>query len=242
MRWARAFGLVGCCVLSAPAFAQTADDPFRAWLMYFGDHRFDADGKWGFHFDGQYRVNQFGSGDEQLLLRPGINFDATDALQLSGGYAFIRHTAPNGFDVREHRFWEQLILRQRLGSVGLVHRYRFEQRFVGQKVPGPNGEGELNGHHYRNRFRYFLKGTIPLGDSGFFIGAYNELMLNFGAGSGNNVFDQNRSYVALGHSLSRAGNIEVGYLLQLNHVGPGGSVTKRHVLQVGFFSSVPVRR
>jgi len=209
--------------------------------MYFGDHRFDADGKWGFHFDGQYRVNQFGSGHEQLLLRPGINFDATDTLQLSGGYAFIRDAAAGGFDVPEHRFWEQLILRQRVRAVGLVHRYRFEQRLVGRKVPGSDGQGELDGYRYRNRFRYFLKATIPIGASRFFVGAYNELMLNFGKSVTNSVFDQNRSYVALGHPFGGVGNVEVGYLLQLNQRGIGGSVTKRHVLQVGFFSSVPFR-
>ena len=233
--------VVGCCALSSAALAQTdSDDPFRVWLMYFGDHRFDVDSKWGFHFDGQYRVNQFGSGDEQLLLRPGINFDATDTLQLSGGYAFIRDAAANGFDVPEHRFWEQLILRQRVGSVGLLHRYRFEQRLVGSKVPGPDGEGELDGYRYRNRFRYFLKATIPVGSDGFYVGAYNELMLNFGTSVTDSVFDQNRSYVALGHSLGRAGNVEIGYLLQLNQSGTGGSVTKRHILQVGFFSSAPI--
>ncbi len=235
--------IAGCCIAPTTTFAQTdSDDPFRAWLMYFGDHRFEADSKWGFHFDGQYRVNQFGSGNEQLLLRPGINFDATDSLQLSGGYAFIRDAAPKGFDVPEHRFWEQLILRQRVGSVGLMHRYRVEQRLVGRKIPGADGEGELDGYRYRNRFRYFLKATIPIGLEGFYIGAYNELMLNFGTSVTNSVFDQNRSYLALGRSLGRVGNIEMGYLLQLNQRGTGGSVTKRHIVQVGFFSSVPIRQ
>jgi len=235
--------VIGCCALSSSTFSQTeSEDPFRAWLMYFGDHRFDADSKWGFHFDGQYRVNQFGSGNEQLLLRPGINFDATDTLQLSGGYAFIRDAADKGFDVPEHRFWEQLILRQRVGSVGLMHRYRVEQRLVGRKIPDDVGQGELDGYGYRNRFRYFLKATIPIGLDDYYIGAYNELMLNFGTSVTNSIFDQNRAYIALGRSLGGVGNVELGYLLQLNQRGSGGSVTKRHILQVGFFSSVPIRR
>ena len=53
--------LVGCCRTAADAFAQDEpDDPFRAWLMYLGDHSFQVGSTRSFHFDGQYRVNQFG--------------------------------------------------------------------------------------------------------------------------------------------------------------------------------------
>ena len=86
-------------------------------------------------------------------------------------------------------------------------------------MPTDNGQGRLDRYDYRNRFRYFLKGVVPVardtqGRTKYYVGLYNEFMLNFGAGSRSNIFDQNRAYAALGIRLPRLGNLEIGYLQQ----------------------------
>lgn len=238
--------LVNAGAAAAQSGDRTSVTDYRAWYMYFGDHPIGDRGL-GFHFDGQLRVSGLVDARKQTLLRPGINFDFNDTVQLSGGYAHIDTSAgddaPPGFDVPENRFWEQLILRQRFGQTGLVHRYRLEQRFVGNKVPDESGEGVLDGYTYRNRFRYFLKASIPIGgDTRYSLQLYNELMINFGENVQNNFFDQNRTYAAFGVNVGRAGRLELGYLLQIVQQSNGSLIEYNHALQIGFFSTAPLHR
>lgn len=216
------------------AFAQSDDRQSvvdgRVWHMYFGDHPIGR-GPWGFHFDGQLRMEGAVERRNQLLLRPGVNFDANEAVQLSGGYASIDTKgpagSPPGLDRPEHRLWEQLILRQRVASVRLTHRYRLEQRFIADARVNAAGDGERNGHTYVNRSRYFLKGTIPFSASSRYYSAfYNELMVGFGDIVRRNLLDQNRSYGALGIRVSptSAGN-------GLPPPDRSGAERKRHPVQ-----------
>jgi hypothetical protein len=210
--------------------------------MYFGDHPL-GDGPWGLHFDGQLRMEGAFARRNQLLLRPGVNFDVSDNFQVSGGYAYIDtqgpEDSPPGFDVPENRFWEQLILRQRLGSTRLVHRYRLEQRFVGNIRDDDAGDGV--DYTYVNRFRYFLKGVVPLGsERRYFAAFYNELMIGFGDNVRSNIFDQNRSYAAFGIRTGTNESFEIGYLLQIVQQADGALIQYNHTFQLAFFSSRPV--
>ena len=232
-------------LLSTSALAQsverTSETDTRAWDMYFGDHPL-GDGPWGLHFDGQLRMEGAFARRNQLLLRPGVNYDVSENVQLSGGYAYIDTSgpedSPSGFDVPENRFWEQLILKQRLGSTRLVHRYRLEQRFVGNIRENDAGEGELVDYTYLNRFRYFLKGVVPLGaDLRYFAAFYNELMIGFGDNVRNNIFDQNRSYAAFGFRFGTDTRLEIGYLLQIVQHPTGARLDYNHTFQIAFFSS-----
>jgi len=232
-------------VAFAQADGRTSASDFRAWYMYFGDHLF-GDSRWGLHFDGQLRMEGIAETRNQLLLRPGVNFDVNEKVQITGGYAFIatKNILEDGsrFDKPEHRLWEQLILRQRLGRTRLVHRYRLEQRFLGNVALDDAGEARVDGSTYQNRFRYFVKATTPLGKSSrAFASFYNELMINFGARVSNNIFDQNRIYGAVGFRLGEAGSLELGYLLQIVQLPSGNVIEYNHTLQIGFFSSRPIR-
>jgi len=94
--------------------------------MYFGDHQL-AQSPWGVHFDGQWRRQGVGQKWQQLLLRPGMNYDISTTAQASGGYAFIKSYPygdyPARFTTPEHRIWQQLVLRQQIGKVGVAHRF-----------------------------------------------------------------------------------------------------------------------
>lgn len=105
------------------------------------------------------------------------------------------------------------------------------------------GEGTLDGYTYRNRLRYFLKASIPIGaDTRYSFQLYNELMVNFGKNVQNNLFDQNRAYAALGINVGRTGRLELGYLLQIVQQGSGSVIEYNHALQIGFFSTAPIGR
>lgn len=83
----------------------------------------------------------------------------------------------------------------------MQHRYRFEQRFIGDD--------------FRLRFRYFLSINIALNhkeiiDKTLYLSAYNEIFIN----KDDNIFDRNRIYAALGYRFSKNIRIELGYMNQ----------------------------
>jgi len=189
-------------LFSTNSYGQDSD--LGNWLIYIGSKKINE--KWNLHHEVQYR-NYNAIGDlEQLLLRTGLGYQLTDNSNLLLGYGYILSQNYVGIsdektNVNEHRIFQQLITKQKVGKVGLQHRYRFEQRFVEED--------------YRMRFRYFLGANLPLkeiGDTGklLYLSAYNEVFLN----TEGNKFDRNRLYGGLGFRLNPKMKFELGYMNQ----------------------------
>ena len=187
-----------------PKISIAQDSDLGNWLVYIGSKQLNE--KWNLHHEVQYR-NYDAIGDlEQLLLRSGLGYTFSNKSNLLLGYGYIlsENYVGNSNDkvaVNEHRIFQQFITKQRLGKLGLQHRYRFEQRFV---------ESD-----YKMRFRYFLGLSYPLcsfGDSGkqLYASAYNEIFLN----TKTSVFDRNRVYGGLGYKFSKKVKVELGYMNQ----------------------------
>ena len=234
-------------LIAHPAFSQNSQRISAAnangWYNYFGDHPVSE--RWGVHLEGQWRRHDIITKWQQLLLRPGINFSLNKNLMLTAGYAFV-DTYPYGdFPVTsrfpEHRIFEQAILKHELGKVGLQHRYRLEQRYLGQRIqPSDN---RIDFWRYENRFRYMVRINIPIGDEKkLYLGAYDEIMVNFGNNVGANLFDQNRAYAALGYSLNKNIKLEIGYLLQTLQQRNGQVIEYNNTFQLSIFSTTPILR
>ena len=201
-------------MLMLPSLAQAQDSEFGNWLVYIGSKKLNT--KWNLHNEIQYR-NYNAVGDlEQLLLRTGIGYNLTENnnnLLLGYGYIASENYVGNTDDkitVNEHRIFQQFTAKQKVGKIGLTHRYRFEQRFV---------ESD-----FKARLRYFLALKIPLAKSNtseedgeeqqpskFYFSTYNEIFLN----TKFSVFDRNRVYGGLGYQLNKNVRIEAGYMNQI---------------------------
>ena len=200
-------------MLMLPTLTQAQDSDFGNWLIYIGSKKLNS--KWNMHHEIQYR-NYNAIGDlEQLLLRTGIGYNLTENNNnLLLGYGFIASEnyvgdSDNKNMVNEHRIFQQFTAKQKLGAIGLTHRYRFEQRFV---------ESD-----FKARLRYFLALKIPFAKakkveegeehqpSKFYLSAYNEVFLN----TQSSVFDRNRVYGGLGYQLNKNVRIEAGYMNQI---------------------------
>ena len=175
--------LTGMLLLPYIATAQSSD--FGNWLIYIGSKKVNS--KWNIHNEVQYR-NYDAVGDlEQLLLRTGVGYNLSENnhnVLLGYGYILSQNyvaDAQEKTDVNEHRIFQQFTSKQKIGSMSLSHRYRFEQRFV---------EAD-----FKMRLRYFLALKIPLIKSEavpakLYVSAYNEVFLN----TESSVFDRNRVY------------------------------------------------
>lgn len=194
------------CVLMLPYISIAQSSDFGNWLIYIGNKKVNS--KWNIHNEVQYR-NYDAIGDlEQLLLRTGLGYNLSENnhnLLLGYGYILSQNyiaDTQNKMDVNEHRIFQQFTSKQNVGSVSLIHRYRFEQRFV---------ESD-----FKMRLRYFLAFKVPIlksetSPTKLYLSAYNEVFLN----TESDVFDRNRVYGGLGYQLNKNVRIEAGYMSQL---------------------------
>lgn len=191
--------------LVLPFFAMSQDSNLGNWLIYIGNKKLNS--KWNIHNEVQYR-NYNAIGDlEQLLLRTGVGYNLSennDNILLGYGYILSENYIGNTDDkvsVNEHRIFQQFTTKQKIGNVGLSHRYRFEQRFVEDD--------------FKMRFRYFLGINVPLqykeeGKNPLYLSLYNEIFLN----TKSSVFDRNRVFGGLGYKFSDNLRMELGYMNQ----------------------------
>lgn len=219
-------------LLGASLSAQI-DNNANGWYMYFGDHPI-AKTRWGLHLEGQWRRANLGLAWQQLLLRPGVNFQLNKKVMLTGGYGFVETYRYGDYPFREnfpeHRFFEQANFTQKFLGLEWQNRLRFEQR---------NFKGYVA--RYENRFRYMLRTSIPLKfDNGKnYIALYDEIMLNYGKNVTFNTFDQNRAYIAFGRILGHQTRLEVGFMEQTLQQRSGRITEHNHTLQIAIFSKLP---
>nr|WP_236011127.1 MULTISPECIES: DUF2490 domain-containing protein [Olleya] len=192
-------------MLVLPFYGLSQESNLGNWLIYIGSKQLKNG--WNIHNEVQYR-NYDAVGDlEQLLLRTGLGYNLTENnnnLLLGYGYILSENyvgDTDKKVSVNEHRIFQQFTTKQKIGSIGLSHRYRFEQRFVEED--------------FKMRFRYFLGLKVPLqnkpdGNNPLYLSAYNEIFLN----TKTSIFDRNRLYGGLGYQFSKQLRLELGYMNQ----------------------------
>lgn len=236
----------GPSLLEGQGVPRLTDFNRHGWLFYNGDHPVSE--RWGIHFDGQWRRSSLGTRWQQYQLRPGVNFYLNPSVMLTLGYVFT-DTYPYGdfaFPYRfpEHRIYQQVLVRQPIGRVLLSHRYRLEQRYIGEMNPAE--PSQVENWRYQNRFRYQLRAMIPItrGNGGgpeWYIPVSNEILLHFGPNFGASIFDQARPFIGIGHSFGEKGQLEIGYLNQILAQRNGRVMEYNHTVVISFTSTLPLR-
>jgi hypothetical protein len=242
LRLALCIVLVLCSTARAQSTSKIIDFNAHGWYSYSGDH--PVSGPWGVHFDVQWRRSNVITRWQQYQLRPGLNYQVSPKLLLTLGYAFTR-TYPYGeFPVRtaipEHRIYQQALIRTNTRVLGIQHRIRFEQRFIRYADPQPRS------WTYQNRFRYLLRGELPLTRKAdhtprWYVPAYNEILIGLPPDYGARPFDQNRLFIGVGYSAALA-NIEVGYLNQFTGQRNGRVFEFNSTLFVAITSRAPLAK
>ena len=216
------------------------DNNFNAWFNYFGDHPI-GQSKWGAHLEGQWRRHDGALKWQQLLLRPGVNYEVNKLLLLTAGYGYVRAYPYGDFPAvratNEHRIYQQAWFRYRTGSVLWNSRFRFENRFLGSRNAA-TGEQTFR---YENRFRMLQQARIPITPKTYFT-AYDELLLFVKPYVASSIYDQNRAYAAFGVSFNRDWRFEAGYLNQALLQRSGAVLESNHTLMLSIISTARFRR
>jgi hypothetical protein len=244
-----------CCLLLTFLAAFFLASPGRAtdrltdsngnlWLNYVGDHPLGK-GPWGLHLEVQSRRADFGDAWQQLLVRPGINYQLSPTLSVSAGWAYVR-TYPYGeypalAAFPEHRAWEQVLHQFKLLDLEWSQRLRLEQRWIGEMAkPSPTDDYELANWRYENRLRYMLRTSIPVTASGkTYIALWDEVFFNFGANVKGNHFDQNRVFIGIGQKLTSSTRLECGYMEQTVYRRGGRIREDNHTIALWLTSKWP---
>ena len=215
------------------------------WYVYNGDHKLSD--KWELHTEYQWRRIDFVRTWQQSLARLGLIRTLTDRLKVSGGYTFFTTypygdypTADAGIPTPEHRLYEDIQLKDQVGRVGLAHRVRLEQRWLGQpseNTPQPGQTSQPITWEYQHRIRYQLSGTIPLNgptidDGELYANFFDELFISFGRNVGNNIYNQNRLSGGLGYQLRDNLKLELNYLYQITQHPEPDPITGNSVFEI----------
>ena len=195
-------------------WGQPEESKLGAWYMYFWNTTI-KESNWGFQGDAQYRNWDLIGDLEQLLLRGGLTYQPENtSAKFTLGYANITtgEFGEGDATVVENRIYQEALLSQKIGErFFLTHRFRYEQRFV-------------ENQDFRTRYRYNLFVNVPLNQpdlqkGAVYIALYNELFINgersIGDGRMVELFDRNRTYMALGYSLSNALRFQAGWMRQI---------------------------
>ena len=202
--------------LSTAAFSQIYQPKLGAWYMYFWNTTITKSG-FGMQGDVQYRNWNLAGDLEQLLLRAGPTYTIPKTrVKMTLGYAYIlsESFADTRSYTQEHRIYQEALIPHSIGGrVYLTHRFRYEQRFV-------------ENQDFRTRYRYNLFINVPfnkkkLEKKAVYAALYNELFINgqkdIGDGRTVEIFDRNRSYIAVGYAILDNLRVQGGYMQQITN-------------------------
>ena len=211
MRKIRTFLLVSFVSMNIfSAKSQVIDESkMGAWYMYFFNTSHEKS-KIGFQGDVQYRNWNIAGDLEQLLLRGGVTFKPEKAnIKFTLGYGNIT-TGAFGEDnstINESRIYQEALFPTKIGErFYLNHRLRYEQRFVEEQS-------------LRTRYRYNLFVNVALNqkemkEKTIYLALYDEIFINGTGMPGQNIFDRNRAYIALGYVLKKGMKFQLGIMNQ----------------------------
>jgi hypothetical protein len=177
-------------------------------------------GKWNYNvfasttidaFDKTIGTTFYPATDLQLYVQPSIIYTYSSKLNFAGSYTYQRNNPWNNSFSNEHRLWQQLIYAIPFGKGKVSNRFRFEERFIQNRV--------TNTYPLYTRFRYQVGYSLPLQGktlekNEFYLNSYNEFYFTL-TGNKNATYSENWTYVALGYMFDKMGKIEFGYLQQI---------------------------
>lgn len=202
---------------------KTPESSLGAWYMLDATHA--VSNKIGIKTGVQLRSYEVFNNINLLFVYTGINYKISKntIFTLTYGYLDIDRTyADIGFPhLYENRIYEQLSYKHKLSKLPISHRLRVEHRFL-------NYKHKLDTKH---RLRYCLGSKIALTED-CFLNVSNEFFTNLKK----DTATENRLYAAVGLNISKANNIQLGYL---NHKINGLNL---HRLQVGIFIKTDLRK
>lgn len=216
-------------MLSMGAQADT-ETRTSTWLMSLSRFQFSEHFRAFLDIQPRFTVEDIPGGDngsiDTLLMRGALGYQIKPNIGLYQGYAMIPTYDP---DRVEHRSFQELLAKQSFNKATLIHRVRFEQRFL-------EGVDDT-----ALRVRYFGRFTYPLHQIHDKLSlAINEevfIHVNDNDGGPQSGFNQNRLFIGLNYRVSKTLAFETGYQNQFINGQGGADDVVNHIAFFGVLTN-----
>lgn len=179
--------------------------------------------RFAFLGDAQWRRTDGGSKPQQLLTRGTVTYRVTPGLRLGLGLNYVA-TAPYGElpsarPLRDRQIFYLAQFNQKLGKLDVMHRYRFEHRWLADVLENSAGEDSLSDSRFGQRTRYLLRLQYPvarltLSKQPVLAIVQNDLFVGLAGSDRGASVDQNRISFGAGLPLSARQRLDVLWLQQ----------------------------
>ena len=199
-QYGRVFAFLICYIFvgSTPLLAQknTFHSGNQQWVQYYNQLKFNQ--KWSLLTDGGFRWKNSFSNYSQYQIRTGAGYAINPNINIAAGIAHSGAYLSEQVVRVEFRIYQDTLLKHASSRVRFNHRFRIEERFFNPyngKIQTPNS--------YNFRFRYGFTTSIPLFNisneklgKAVLLNLGNEIFINAGKQTVNQVFDQNRFLIS----------------------------------------------
>jgi Protein of unknown function (DUF2490) len=179
--------------------------------------------RFAFLGDAQWRRTDGGAKPQQLLTRGTITYRVTPGLRLGVGLNYVA-TAPYGElpsarPLRDRQIFYLAQFNQKLGKLDVMHRYRFENRWLADVLDGGAGKDSLSDSRFAQRTRYLLRLQYPvarltMAKQPVLAIVQNDLFVGLAGTDRGASVDQNRISFGAGLPLSARHRVDVLWLQQ----------------------------
>jgi len=194
-------------------YAQEVERKVEGWFLLLNNHSFN--GKWSVGNEFHFRQTNFLATRSQVIIRPHLTYTTANKTQYSLGYSFVSsnpYKSEQDHINPEHNIWQQVTLNNVLNKVHVSHRFRLEERFIGE-VALQNSEYAVKSYDYASRFRYRITLRRDLSEKIFAL-VFDEFWLNAKHGLMPQAIDRNWISVALGYTFNDRLSAQMAYLHQ----------------------------
>ena len=213
-----------------------------SWNRYF--LRLQLDQKWSLHWELDNRIFlQPEYGQHQFITHLHAHHTWHNAWEgwFGGTYTVLSSQNPesaHSFDIPEYRPWQALSKRQDFKYGSLMHRLRWEQRFIRRS----SGTALLTGTRFALRIRYAGTMQIPL-SARLSLKVGDEIMVQWGEGI-RQAFDQNRAWAGLDFTggKNRRWNIEMLYLWLWQQSTSGSAFYGRDIIRLTLGQQISLQK
>jgi hypothetical protein len=121
---------------------------------------------WAVLGDIQWRRTDGLSKPQQFMFRNTLTYKLADGLRLGGGVNYGASAPygelPSARPVRDHQLFLFAQMNQRPGKFDLMHRYRYEHRWLSDIITDEDGDRSRGPSRYQQRARYLLRAAYPV--------------------------------------------------------------------------------
>jgi len=214
------------------------------WIRYFGKYKLSD--TWGLNLEFEDR-RFFKNNRQSNWFLPRVTVERKLGKGWVAGAGFTYYLASNpgepeketAVTVPELRPHQYLTSSSSLGNLDINHRFQFEQRWIHNSTSTALSPG----YKFQGRARYRFQLKYPLIKQQTAAGtlnavAFDEILLNLGHNIVANTFDQNRIYVGLNYGISKAFQVELGYMNWFQERSSGEQYYRRDIARLTIYHNL----